>query len=213
MKGTFSHVTHWVFDLDNTLYPPEAALFDQIEVKMTDYVMRELKVDHARANHLRDHYWREYGTTLSGMMAEHDVDPLPYLEEVHDISLDHMIEDLTLRSHIRNLPGRKTVYTNGSRFHAERVLESRGLSGIFDAIYGIEHSNFLPKPSRAAYDVIISTDKIDTNSAAMFEDDPRNLEVPHDLGMKTVLVGPPAERPYIHHQTEDLTDFLSHLVD
>jgi len=212
MKDAFSHVAHWVFDLDNTLYPPEAALFDQIEVRMTAYVMRELKVDHARANYLRDKYWRQYGTTLSGMMAEHDVDPLPYLTEVHDISLDHMVKDLALRSHIENLPGQKIVYTNGSEFHAERVLDSRGLSGIFDAIYGIEHSDFHPKPSRAAYDVIVAVAGIETTAAAMFEDDPRNLEVPHAMGMRTILVGPPAERPFIHHQTRDLTGFLSQLV-
>ena len=212
MKIKFSHVAHWVFDLDNTLYPPEAALFDQIEVKMTSYVMRELKVDHARANYLRDHYWQKYGTTLSGMMAEHDVDPLPYLTEVHDISLDHMQQDLILRGHIQNLPGRKIVYTNGSEFHANRVLESRGLGGVFDAIYGIEHSDFKPKPGRDAYDVIVARDNIETTQAAMFEDDPRNLEIPHDMGMRTVLIGPPDARPYIHHQTEDLTDFLSQLV-
>jgi len=179
---------------------------------MTTYVMRELGVDQPRADFLRNHYWQKYGTTLSGMMTEHGIDPMPYLAEVHDISLDHMEQDLTLRSHIQNLPGRKIVYTNGSEFHAERVLESRGLGGIFDAIYGIEHSEFKPKPSRGAYDVIVARDEINTKSAAMFEDDPRNLEIPHDLGMRTVLVGPPEPRDYIHHQTQDLTAFLSKLV-
>ncbi|MCP5074358.1 MAG: pyrimidine 5'-nucleotidase [Rhodobacteraceae bacterium] len=212
MKNAFSHVTHWVFDLDNTLYPPEAALFDQIEVKMTEYVMRELKVDEKRATYLREHYWQTYGTTLSGMMREHDVDPLPYLTEVHEIDLDHLTQDLALRGHIRNLPGRKIVYTNGSQFHADRVLEARGLAGLFDAVYGIEHSGFHPKPSRPAYQAIVDADQIDTTRAAMFEDDPRNLEIPHDMGMKTVLVGAPAPRAYIQHQTEDLTAFLSQIV-
>ena len=111
----FYHVDGWIFDLDNTLYPPECALFDLIEVKMTNYVMSALNVDRDRADHLRDHYWQTYGTTLSGMMAEHDVDPMPYLTEVHDIPLDHVPIDLTLRSRIDALPGRKIVYTNGSR--------------------------------------------------------------------------------------------------
>ncbi len=212
MKNAFSHVNHWIFDLDNTLYPPEAALFDQIEVKMTEYVMRELKVDQDRAAYLREHYWQTYGTTLSGMMREHDVDPMPYLTEVHEIDLDHLTQDLQLRSHIQNLPGRKIVYTNGSRFHADRVLEARGLAGIFNAVYGIEHSGFYPKPSRAAYQVIVDTNQIDTSCAAMFEDDPRNLEIPYDMGMKTVLVGAPAPHDYIHHQTEDLTAFLAQIV-
>jgi putative hydrolase of the HAD superfamily len=212
MKNSFSHVTTWVFDLDNTLYPPECALFDQIEVKMTRYVMRELGVDRKRADYLRDHYWQTYGTTLSGMMREHDIDPMPYLFDVHDISLEHVPQDLTLRSHIQSLPGRKLVYTNGSEFHADRVLEARGLTGIFDAVYGIEHSEFHPKPSVEAYDSIIARDGFQSNTAAMFEDDHRNLRVPHDIGMRTVLVGPEVKEDHIHHQTTDLTAFLSQIV-
>lgn len=212
MKNSFSHVRHWVFDLDNTLYPPETALFDQIADKMTAYVMRELGVDHQRASFLRDHYWQKYGTTLSGMMAEHDVDPMPYLFEVHDISLDHMPQDPTLRARIDALPGRKIVYTNGSEFHADRVLAARGLGGVFDAIYGIEHSDFKPKPAHDAYDAIIARDGFDARESAMFEDDPRNLEVPFALGMRTVLVGAAAPRPYIDHHTTDLTGFLGELL-
>ena len=213
MKTKFSAVTTWVFDLDNTLYPPECALFDQIEVKMTDYVMRELGVDQERANYLRDHYWQTYGTTLSGMMREHDIDPMPYLYDVHDISLDHVPQDLILRGHIQSLPGRKIVYTNGSEFHADRVLEARGLTGTFDAIYGIEHSDFHPKPSAEAYQAIIKRDGFHAQTAAMFEDDHRNLRVPHDIGMRTVLVGPETQADYIQHQTSDLTAFLSQIVD
>ncbi|MEM6620427.1 MAG: pyrimidine 5'-nucleotidase, partial [Pseudomonadota bacterium] len=202
----------WVFDLDNTLYPPIYRLFDQIEVKMTAYVMDTLGVDRARADYLRDHYWRTYGTTLSGMMAEHDVDPGPYLVDVHDIDLSHVPPDLLLRGHIRTLPGRKVVYTNGSEFHADRVLAARGLTGIFDAIYGIEHANFRPKPHADAYEAILKRDGFDPTGAAMFEDEPRNLEVPHELGMTTVLVGDGPAHPYIAHQTGELTAFLSDLL-
>ena len=208
-KDRFSHVTHWVFDLDNTLYPPSARLFDQIEVKMTDYVMRALDVNRDHANHLRQHYWREHGTTLAGLMREHDVDPGPYLTDVHEISMDHLQPDPALKQAIRALPGRRIVYTNGCAPYAERVLAARGLSGVFDAIYGVEHAGFLPKPERAAFETIFAQDGTDPDRAAMFEDDPRNLSAPHDMGMRTVLV---AESPHpgdhIHHHTDDLTGFL-----
>lgn len=62
----FSHVRGWVFDLDNTLYPPSARLFDQIERRMTDWVMTELRVVREEADRLRRHYWSTYGTTLAG---------------------------------------------------------------------------------------------------------------------------------------------------
>ena len=156
-KAAFSHVSAWVFDLDNTLYPPQARLFDQIEVRMTQFVMESLKVDRDEADRLRTHYWRTYGTTLAGLMREHGVDPAPYLTTVHDISLDHLEADAELAAHIRDLPGRRIVYTNGSGPYAERVLTARGLSGLFDAVYGVEHAGFRPKPERAAFEASLAS--------------------------------------------------------
>lgn len=211
-KHDFSHVMTWVFDLDNTLYPPSARLFDQIEVRMTRFVMDALGVDRARANQLRQDYWRQYGTTLTGLMREHDVDPAPYLVDVHDISLDHLEPDALLAAHIRALPGRAIVYTNGTAPYAERVLAARGLADLFDAVYGVEHADFLPKPERAAFETIFALDGVNSQTAAMFEDDARNLEAPHDMGMRTVHVAPdPLAADHIHHHTDDLTDFLGRL--
>lgn len=212
VKDAFSHVTHWVFDLDNTLYPPQARLFDQIEIRMTQYVMDALNVTRDRADHLRKHYWATYGTTLAGLMREHDVDPAPYLTEVHDINLDHLERDAALADHIRALPGRRIVYTNGSAPYAERVLAARGLNGLFDAVYGVEHAEFHPKPDRAAFEAVFARDGVDPSNGAMFEDDPRNLRVPHEMGMKTVHVAPdPDNGAHIHHHTDDLTGFLQKL--
>jgi len=211
-KDSFSHVSTWVFDLDNTLYPPQARLFDQIEVRMTQYVMDALGVDRARADHLRQHYWRHYGTTLAGLMREHDVDPTPYLVDVHDISFDVLDPDPALAAQISALPGRCIVYTNGTAPYAEQVLAARGLSGLFDAVYGVEHANFLPKPERAAFETVFELDGTTTHTAAMFEDDPRNLKAPHDMGMRTVHVADTAiDADHIHHQTSDLAGFLAQL--
>ncbi|KXF89787.1 pyrimidine 5'-nucleotidase [Phaeobacter inhibens] len=209
VSQSFSHVRHWVFDLDNTLYHPSARLFDQIEVKMTDYVMTALGVDQQMANKLRDDYWREHGTTLAGLMAHHDLDPDPFLIEVHDINFDHLEPDSLLAERIRDLPGKRIIYTNGTAPYAERVLAARGLEGCFDEIYGVEHANYRPKPERQAFDTIFAKAKIDPTKAAMFEDDPRNLRAPHDLGMRTVHVAPTAATgAHIHHHTDDLTGFL-----
>lgn len=209
----FSHVRHWVFDLDNTLYPPEARLFDQIELKMTDWVMHTLGVDKSEANRLRQHYWQLYGTTLAGLMAEHDMPPDGYLHAVHDISFDALIPDPHLAAQIRALPGRRIVYTNGSAPYAEKVLAARGLAWVFDAIYGVEHAGFRPKPDRAAFEAVFAQDGVDPPRAAMFEDDPRNLAVPHALGMRTVHVAPaPVTAPHIQHHTADLSGFLSQLL-
>lgn len=209
---SFSHVRVWVFDLDNTLYPPQARLFDQIEVRMTDWVMRALGVPRVEANRLRTDYWRKYGTTLAGLMAEHGIEPGPYLDEVHDIDLSALVADPLLATRIGNLPGRKIVYTNGCEPYARRVLEARGLTGAFDAVYGVEHAGFLPKPELGAFEAVFALDGLAPDSGAMFEDDPRNLTAPHALGMRTVLVGPdPHPGDHIHHHTTDLSAFLSQL--
>ncbi len=212
-KTHFTHVRTWVFDLDNTLYPPSARLFDQIEVKMTDWVMTALRVDRPEADRLRTHYWQTYGTTLAGLMAEHQVDPTPYLVDVHDISMHPLQPDPALARAIAALPGRRIVYTNGSAPYARNVIAARGLTGVFDAVYGVEHAGFRPKPDRAAFEAIFATDGINPATAAMFEDEPRNLAAPHAMGMRTVHVAPdPTPAPHIEYHTADLAPFLMRLV-
>jgi putative hydrolase of the HAD superfamily len=212
-KPDFLHVRAWVFDLDNTLYPPEARLFDQIEARMSGFVMRTLGVERPEADRLRRDYWARFGTTLAGLMELHGIAPEAYLEEVHDIALDHLHPDPELRERIAELPGRRIVHTNGAAPYAARVLEARGLSGVFDAVYGVEHAGFQPKPRRVAFETICAADGIAPADAAMFEDDPRNLAEPHAMGMRTVHVAPAAApAPHIHHHTDDLAGFLARLT-
>lgn len=211
-RKLFLDVQTWVFDLDQTLYPSHMRLFDQIEARMTRYVMRTLNLSQKDADRLRSDYWSDHGTTLAGLMKFHDVDPEPYLREVHDISFHPLTPDPTLRQHISRLPGRKIVYTNGSAPYAERVLEARGLEGLFDGIFGIEHAAYEPKPNKNAFLKVFRQAEINPAKAAMFEDDSRNLVVPYGLGMKTVHVGPmPQPAKHIHFHTDDLSAFLSNL--
>ncbi len=209
----FSHIATWVFDLDHTLYPPKMALFDQINIKMTDFVMTTLKVGKDEADHLRNSYWREHGTTLAGLMDNHGIAPEPFLRDVHQIDFTVLDPDPELAAQIKSLPGRRIIYTNGTADYAENVLRHRGLSGLFDAIYGVEHANFRPKPERIAFDTVFARDGLDPARAAMFEDDIRNLVAPHAMGMRTIHVAPEREpHPHIHHHTDDLTGFLASLT-
>jgi putative hydrolase of the HAD superfamily len=212
MRALFAHVETWVFDLDNTLYPPGARLFDQIETRMTAYIVRTLNLTAADAAALRARYWSTHGTTLAGLMREHGHDPEPYLAEVHDIDLSAVTAAAPLAAAIGRLPGRKVVFTNGSREHARRVTGACGLDGCFDALYGFEDARYVPKPEAAAFHTVFALDRLRPERAAMFEDDHRNLAVPHGLGLRTVLVGPAADHPHVHHQTEDLAGFLTLLA-
>ena len=211
-KQQFAHVSAWVFDLDNTLYDPGVRLFDQIHQRISAYVMRVTGADRAEADRLRRTYWEGYGTTLAGLMAEHGVDPDAYMLEVHDIDFSALAPCPALHAAIAALPGRRIVHTNASAPYARRVLAARGLTSLFDSVYGVEHAGYTPKPARAAHEAVLAADGIDPATAAMFEDDPRNLTAPHAMGMRTVHVAPmPAPAPHIHHHTDDLPGFLSRL--
>jgi putative hydrolase of the HAD superfamily len=213
LAADFDRIRGWVFDLDNTLYPPQARLFDQIEVRMTAWVMAALRVEQPEADRLRRHYWAKHGTTLAGLMAEHGVDPGPYLHEVHEIDLSALAPDPVLARRIGALPGRRIVYTNASRAYALRVLAARGLEGVFDAVYGVEEAGFRPKPERAAFEAVFAADGLDAGRAAMFEDDARNLAAPHAMGMACVHIAPEREDlPHVHHHGTDLTEFLGLLT-
>lgn len=212
-KADFAHVDAWVFDLDNTLYDPALRLFDQIDARITAYVRRVTGLPDAEADRLRRHYWHAHGTTLAGLMAHHAVEPEHYLAEVHDISFAALAPDPGLRAAIAALPGRRIVHTNASAPYAARVLEARGLAGAIDAVYGVEHAGYRPKPLPEAHRAILEADGIAPVRAAMFEDDARNLTAPHAMGMRTVHVSPTAApAAHVHYHTDDLAGFLGRLV-
>ena len=230
-KGTgelspFAHIDTWIFDLDNTLYPAACNLFAQVDHRMGAYIAKYLGVPYAHARHLQKAYYRQFGTTLSGLMKVHKLAPEPFLEYVHDIDLSVLPELPELAVEIAKLPGRRLIFTNGSRKHAENVAAKIGVLHLFEDICDISACAFVPKPERDAFDRMIRLHGVTAGSAAMFEDMPHNLEAPHALGMTTVLVKsdyidhpvqlamrkwqePPE---HIHHMTDDLRAFLAHTV-
>ena len=186
----FAHVTQWVFDLDNTLYPHHANLFAQIDVRMTDYVSALLELPREEARKVQKDFYRDYGTTLNGLMSQYGIDPDDFLQKVHDIDYSWLSPDPALGDAIRALPGKKFIFTNGDRGHAERTARQLGILDHFDEIFDIVAAGLVPKPARETYDKFASLHRIDTAKAAMFEDLARNLLVPKAMGMATVLIVP-----------------------
>jgi putative hydrolase of the HAD superfamily len=221
----FAHVREWVFDLDNTLYPHHTNLFAQIDVKMTAYVAELLQMPREEARKVQKDFYQRYGTTLNGLMENHGVDPDDFLEKVHDIDYSWVAPDPALGEAIKALPGRKFIFTNGDRRHAERTARQLGVLDHFDDIFDVVAADLVPKPAAETYDKFRALHRIDCERAAMFEDLARNLTVPKDLGMKTVLVVPrnfeptfseyweqDAENDQVDYVTDNLAGFLAALV-
>ena len=202
MIASLSHVTTWLFDLDNTLYPHEAEVMALVEARMSDFVARETGLSPDDAYQLQKRYLNEHGTTLAGLMANHGVEPRRFLDEVHDVSLDSLHPDADLNALIARLPGRKIVFTNSDGKHSARLLAKLDMDGLFDGVFHLEHANLIPKPNLATFELMMKAHIVTPSQTAFFEDSPRNLKPAYGLGMKTILVGPtaPANR-------DDFVDF------
>nr|WP_314262534.1 pyrimidine 5'-nucleotidase [uncultured Devosia sp.] len=220
---SLSHITDWVFDLDNTLYPRTCNLFAQIDIRITNYVMDLTQLDFDAARVLQKTYYRDFGTTLNGLMHQHKVDPDHFLNTVHAIDYSPVDAHPDLVDAIRALPGRKFILTNGDVSHARSVLKRLGGDDIFEHVHDIRAMTYVPKPHREAYDGFFALHDIDPRKAVMFDDLEKNLVVPHDVGMSTVHVVAGedyaheqidawemarATGPHVHHITDDLAKFL-----
>ena len=188
----FAHVETWVFDLDNTLYPHNMAIWQQVNDLIRGYIAKYLNVAPDEATRIQKDYYLRYGTSMRGMMAEHNMPHEEYLEAVHDIDHSVIEPNPALGSAIEKLPGRKLILTNGTRKHADAVVARLELHGHFEDTFDIVAADLEPKPARETYEKFLRLHNVVPERAAMFEDLARNLEVPHAMGMTTVLVVPPA---------------------
>ena len=222
----FDHVETWVFDLDNTLYPHHLNLWQQVDDRIRAFVADFLKVSKDEAFRVQKDYYKRYGTTMRGLMTEHVLNPDVYLEYVHQIDHSPLEPNPALGHALEKLPGRKLILTNGTRKHAEAVMRRLEIDRHFEDVFDIAAADLDPKPLPQVYKRFLARHRVDAAKAVMFEDLARNLEVPHALGMTTVLVVPEHTReifregwelegrdaPHVDHVTDDLTGFLDRIL-
>lgn len=213
------HIDCWIFDLDNTLYPPSAELFALIDARMGAYIMRLLRCDAAEARRVQKDYFHDHGTTMAGLMAHHGVEPEDFLCDVHSISLDRLQPCSRLRGGLEQLPGRRLIFTNADADYAQRVLDARGIADLFDGICDIRATGYTPKPDATAYDMMIARHDVDPSRSLFVEDMARNLAPAKALGMTTLWLDNGSESGHRDHQPDrvdfratDLVDWLETLV-
>jgi putative hydrolase of the HAD superfamily len=203
MQPPLSHIRNWIFDLDNTLYPASTDLFGLIDVRMGEFIQQLLDVDAIEARRIQKSFFYDHGTTLSGLMANHGVDPHVFLDYVHDIEMEVLSEDRRLVEALARLPGRKLIFTNGDRDYASRVLGRLGLGDSFEAIHDIHACAYVPKPDPRSYDSMCAAFGIDPTESLFVEDMRRNLKPAKAIGMTTVWVNNGSEQG-----DEDVADYV-----
>ena len=218
MTGPLTSIDTWIFDLDNTLYPASCDLFALIDARMNLYLREMFNVDEIEAHRIQKQYFRDHGTTLSGLMTRHGTDPHHFLDFVHDIELDRVSENVMLRDALMALPGRRLVFTNGDVPYAERVIRALGLEACFEAVHDSPAMAYQPKPHPSAYDGLCRAWGITPTSALFAEDMARNLKPAKDIGMTTLWVNNGSEQAggeacpsFIDHETHDITAWLTAL--
>ena len=217
MHSRFEHIDSWIFDLDLTLYGPEANIMAQVRDRIALYVERFFNIDSDAAHQIRHAYWKKYGTTLGGLMAEHAVDPHSYLDFVHDVDMSLLQPAADLRVQIEALPGRKLIFTNADAPYAHRVLAARGLNDVFEDVFDIHRMQHLPKPASASYDRLCTELHVNPSRALFVEDSAHNLGPAKALDMTTIWVNHDVEadsngaEPFIDHEIADVSAWLSSL--
>jgi putative hydrolase of the HAD superfamily len=211
-------IKYWIFDLDNTLYSGDTKVFDQVDKKMSKFISEKLNVSVEEAKKIQKNYFHEYNTTLNGMIKNHEIDANEFLEFVHDVDLDFLKADKPLEREIAKLEGKKFIFTNGSKAHVANVTKRIGIEKLFDGIFDIVESDFIPKPSIEPYKKIIEKYKIEPQYSIFIEDIARNLKPAHELGMKTVWIKNDepwaakfSDSDFINYKTDNLAKFLKEI--
>jgi putative hydrolase of the HAD superfamily len=181
--------THVIFDLDNTLYPPERGVVERVDALITRFVCERLGLADAAADALRARYHADYGTTLAGLMRHHDVPPEEYLDAVHAIEVEALLEpDAALRAMLLGLPYARVVFTNGSVRYAARVLGRLGVHDCFVEVFGLERVAYVPKPRPAAFEAVLAALGAPAASCVLVDDRLDNVVAAACLGMTAVFV-------------------------
>jgi putative hydrolase of the HAD superfamily len=179
------------FDLDDTLYRRETGVWQAIRGRIEGYMRERLHLPRPRVTALRAAYLATYGSTLRGLMENHQVDPDDYLLYVHDVPIEAMLRpSANLSRMLSQLPQRKWVFTNASLAHARRVLAALGISQHFAGIVDIKALGYANKPQASAYQFVLTAAGESEPEATLFVDDQGvNLQPAKALGAGTVLIG------------------------
>jgi len=193
------------FDLDDTLYPPGAGLWNAIKERMNRYMRERLNIPAEKVSSLREKYYTEFGTTTRGLQAYHNLDTQDFLAYVHDLPLgDYLTPNPTLRSIIASLPTRNLIFTNADSAHADRVLTALGLRDLFEVVVDVNAIAPYCKPMPESFQIAMqAAGESDPSKCVMIDDIHRTTRAAKEAGLFSVL----------YHETFPPDSADAHLTD
>ena len=183
-------IRYALFDLDQTLYPSGTGIMKHMDRQIERYMIESLGFTPEATRELRPKFWRQYGTTLSGLLHEFGVDPTAYLKYIHDVPLEKYIRpNPELGRALQRLSMEKVIFTNSTEDHCVGVLRILGIESHFSRIFDLVDNFYVSKPNLGPYRRTLQTLGCQASECLMVEDSAPNLLAAATLGMTTVLVG------------------------
>ena len=187
----------WIFDLDDTLHNASAHIFPVMNRAMTQYIMDALNLEEDAAHQLRQHYWHVYGATLKGLVRHHNINAHHFLKTTHAFTdLHRMVVQVKQLKHLlKQINGRKCVFTNAPRDYALRVLDLLDIQNQFELIFSVESTQFHAKPSARGFNMLLQALNVKASDCIMLEDSLQALMTANRLGMKTIWISKKLRKP------------------
>lgn len=183
-------IRYVLFDVDDTLYPPTAGVLRLLDARIEAYLEQRFGLPKAELAQLRTDYWRKYGTTLGGLLAEHRVDPTEYLAFIHDVPVDTLLQpDPVLDQLLARVRAESVIFSNAAEAHVRRVLQRLGIAHHFRRLFYIENLDYVTKPRPEAFQRVLAALQADPAACLLVEDSPANVQAAQEAGMRTVQMG------------------------
>ena len=200
----------WIFDLDNTLHDAQSKIFPLVNAKMNEYISSYLDISLEDASSLRESYWERYGATLKGLIKHHNINPIDFLSVTHNLQdFNKLVHpENNLKKTLSKIQGRKIIYTNAPKTYTNKILKISKIFELFDEIFTIEDSNFIPKPDQGMMDTFLK--KYNISEGFFIDDVKENLIAAKNSGLTTIWITNEKNQPsFIDKKIEKISDLLS----
>lgn len=183
----------FIWDLDDTWYVSPKDFYKELDLAGCRAAIKlGLDMDENQALVKSEEGYHKYGMGYRIFAEEYGIDMNQLKEAYYQTINIGFIEDLSDHKALLNsVDVKHAVLTHSESLWADTVLAKMGLSKCFDPdhIIGLEKTGGYKKnKSRKPFETALEALKCNAKDCVMIDDTSDNLHIPHEMGMRTVLV-------------------------